>query len=252
MRDGVAVLPIKASDLSVVRQGRRVLAVDSVRIGDSACTAIIGPNGAGKSLMLRALGGLMKLDAGSVTWAGVAAPEPGRAVNAEDRRRRLAVGFVSHRPSLLARSARHNLEFALRAGGFTAQAAKQRASRVLEEAGLAAIVNTPAQRLSAGEQQRLALARALALEPAILLLDEPTASVDPVSTAPIEAMLKHAAQHGCKIVIVSHDLNQVKRLADVVLLMNRGSVVEQEAVGPFFEQPKSTTARKWLAGELLV
>lgn len=247
----MAVLPIEADRLSVVRSGRRVLAVDSLCIGSVGCTAIIGPNGAGKSLLLRTLGGLLKPDTGRVTWAGEVAPDGTRSLSTQDRKRRLAVGFVSHRPSLLARSARHNMEYALRAAGHTSAQAKPIAMRALEAAGLAGIVNTPAQRLSAGEQQRLALARALALEPAILLLDEPTASVDPVSTAPIETMLKKACSDGCKVVIVSHDLNQVKRLADEVLLINKGAVAERQLVGPFFENPTSTTAKKWLAGELL-
>lgn len=249
---GPSLLPLKGHNLSVVRNGRAVLSINEVSVGSAPCTAIIGPNGAGKSLLLRTLGGLLTPDAGRVTWGGAPALKPDQSLNKEQRDRRLSVGFVSHRPALLARSARHNLEYALRARGTVGAAAREKAVEALENAGLSAIVNTPAQRLSAGEQQRLALARALALEPAILLLDEPTASVDPVSTAPIEAMLKHATTQGCRIVIVSHDLHQVKRLADEVLLMNQGELVEQQAVLPFFNAPISPVARSWVAGELLV
>ena len=246
------LLPIEGHGLSIARNGRTVLSVNTVSVGASVCTAIIGPNGAGKSLMLRVLGGLLTPDAGRVTWGGAAALTPVQFLNKTQRNRRLSVGFVPQRPALLSRSARHNLEYALRARGKLGSEARKKADEALENAGLSAIVNTPAQRLSAGEQQRLALARALALEPAILLLDEPTASVDPVSTAPIEAMLKRAANEGCRIVIVSHDLHQVKRLADEVLLMNKGEVVEQQATESFFNAPISDVARSWIAGELLV
>ncbi len=247
-----SVLPIEAYDLSVKRQERQLLSVESVCVGTAPCTAIIGPNGAGKSLLLRILGGLLQPDTGRVTWGGKPALSPTAAVHATQQTTRLAVGFVSQRPALLARSATNNVVYALKARGYEHREAKEKALQALETAGLAAIVNTPAQRLSAGEQQRLALARALVLEPAILFLDEPTASVDPVSTAPIEAMLKQAANQGCRIVIVSHDLNQVKRLADEVLLMNQGALVEQQAAAPFFETPKSLAAQQWLAGELLL
>ncbi len=247
-----AVLPIQGNNLRLSVQGRTVLDVPDISVGTAACTAIIGPNGAGKSLLLRALGGLLTLDQGHVTWGGQPALRPLQRLRPAERERRLAVGFVSHKPALLARSALHNMVYALRARGFSGHPARQQALESLESAGLSAIVNTPAQRLSAGEQQRLSLARALVLEPAILLLDEPTASVDPVSTAPIETMLKQASAAGCRIVIVSHDLNQVKRIADEVILMNRGSVEEQQAAQPFFETPQSQATKQWLAGELLV
>ncbi len=246
------VLPIEGTALRITRSGRTVLNVPNVVVGASSCTAIIGPNGAGKSLLLRTLGGLLLPDSGQIRWGGKPAPNPSRSIATLQRSQRLAVGFVPQRPALLARTALQNLEYALKARGLNAAQGRANALAALEMAGLSAIVNTPAQRLSAGEQQRLALARALALEPAILLLDEPTASVDPVSTAPIEMMLKTASHSGCRIVIVSHDLNQVKRLADEVLLMNQGAVVEQQPVAPFFDAPKSDEARKWLAGELLV
>jgi len=246
------VLPLHGHGLTVVRDARTVLNVAEVVVGTSPCTAIIGPNGAGKSLLLRTLGGLLVPDTGEVSWASEPALLPSMAMTAANRNRRLAVGFVMQRPALLARSAVQNIEYALRARGLTGKSLRIRAEAVLEDAGLSSILNTAAQRLSAGEQQRLALARALALEPAILLLDEPTASVDPVSTAPIEQMLRNATQSGCRVVIVSHDLNQVKRLADDVLMMHQGVVVEHAAVTPFFAAPQSDAAQRWLAGELLV
>jgi len=228
-----------------------VLDVAEVGFGQVACSAIIGPNGAGKSLLLRTLGGLLAPDEGAITWGNQPALRPQRRAKSSEKSRRLAVGYVTQRPILLARSAQRNLEYALLARHSEGDKRRELAAAALQAAGLAAIANTPAQRLSAGEQQRLALARALALEPAILLLDEPTASVDPVSTAPIEQMLQQACRDGLRVVLVSHDLNQVKRLADEVVMMHQGAVVEQQNVGSFFDAPRSDITRRWLAGELL-
>jgi len=245
------VIPLSGSQLRITRRGRVVLAVPEVRVGDAAITGIIGPNGAGKSLLLRTLAGLLLPDEGEVWWADATASYSQR-MSREERARRLAVGFVMQRPALLARTAFGNLTYALRSRGYSTAECRQRANTALQAAGLTHIADTSAVRLSSGEQQRLALARALALEPAILLLDEPTASVDPVSTAPIERMLLDAANKGCRIVIVSHDISQVKRLADQVLMMHAGSVVEQQNAAGFLAAPKTDITRRWLAGELLI
>jgi len=247
-----SIVPLHGRGLRIERKGRVVLDVPNITVGEAPCSAIIGPNGAGKSLLLRTLAGLLSPDSGSVCWAEHAAPSPTERAGTTPKARRLGVGFVMQRPALLARSARANLVFALRARGHSAAECRERANAALHTAGLTQIADTAALRLSAGEQQRLALARALSLEPAILLLDEPTASVDPVSTAPIEQMLGQAAATGCRIVIVSHDISQVKRLADEVLMMHAGSVVEQQPVESFFAAPNNELTRRWLAGELLV
>ena len=235
------VLPIEASQLRIKRSDRLLLAIDELSVtGD--CTAIIGPNGAGKSLLIKTLAGLQATDSGKVLWAG-AAP---RHV---DRRR---VGLLLQRPVLLRRSALANITFALRAAGVQASQAKEQAMAVLTQAGLETLAASPAKVLSGGEQQRLALARALALSPEVLFLDEPTASVDPISTQSIEQMIKSATDNGCTTVLVSHDLGQVRRVAQHVILMVKGGIVEHSPVGQFFEQPQSAEGRSYLAGDLLL
>ena len=237
-----SVLPICGVDLQIGRGGRRLLQIASVTLGEVGCTLIVGPNGAGKSLLVRTLCALQAVDQGQVKWAGIA----------PDVHRRHRVGLLLQRPVLLRRSALHNLIYVLNLSGHNRAEAKRLATELLAQAGLEAIAHVAAHRLSGGEQQRLALARALALNPDMLFLDEATANVDPASTLVIEQQLKQATQAGLSVVMVSHDIGQVKRLADEVLLMHNGEIVEQSSKAHFFEHTHNLTTRRWLAGEILV
>jgi len=236
------VLPVGCSGIRLQRGNRVVLDVPSLVLGNAACTAIVGPNGAGKSLLVRTLCDLQKADQGSVSWAG----------RAPDWQRRRRVGLLLQRPVLLRRTALKNLLHALRLAGVVRADASKLAQNALQAAGLGALVDVLAHRLSGGEQQRLALARALVLKPDMLFMDEATANVDPASTLAIEQQLNNAMSDGLKVVLVSHDMGQVRRLADEVVLMNNGCVVEQSARQHFFEQTSNPLSRRWLAGELLV
>ena len=237
-----AVLPICGIDLQISRGGRRLLQIASVTLGEVGCTLIVGPNGAGKSLLVRSLCALQVVDQGQVKWGG-AAP---------DLHRRHRVGLLLQRPVLLRRSALQNLIYVLHLSGHNRAVAKRLAAELLAQAGLDAVAHVAAHSLSGGEQQRLALARALALNPDMLFLDEATANVDPASTLVIEQQLKLATQSGLSVVMVSHDIGQVKRLADEVLLMHNGEIVEQSSKSHFFEHTHNPTTRRWLAGEILV
>ncbi len=236
------VSSIDGETLQIQRGGRMLLDLPSISLGQAACTAIVGPNGAGKSLLIRTLCGLMAADSGRVLWAG----------SAPDAARRHQVGLLLQRPVLLRRSALQNVVYALRLTGMTAQESKRLAICALQEAGLEMIMEVPAQRLSGGEQQRVALARALALKPDMLFLDEATANVDPASTLVIEQQLSVAMQSGLRLVMVSHDVGQVRRLAQEVVLMHNGRIVEQSPCEVFFNQTNNPVSRRWLAGELLV
>ncbi len=241
-RRGSSVLPISARDLLIERGGRQLLCVPQISLGHCNCTMVVGPNGAGKSLLLRTLCGLQQADSGTVSWNG----------SPPDRSRRHRVGLLLQRPVLLRRSALQNVIFALRLTGPDRHQASQQATAVLQQAGLAAVANTAAHRLSGGEQQRLALARALALRPDMLFMDEATANVDPASTLVIEQQLCNAMQAGLKVVMISHDTGQARRLANDVLLMHNGHVVEHSDRQAFFERTNNPVTRRWLAGELLV
>ena len=126
-----------------------------------------------------------------------------------------------------------------------------RVAELLELVGLGGLGARPARRLSGGEQQRLALARALARDPEVLFLDEPTASLDPAATKAIEDVIRAVAARGIKVVLSTHDLGEARRLAGDIVLMHRGRIVENAPAAEFFAQPKSDQSRRFIAGELL-
>jgi tungstate transport system ATP-binding protein len=241
-RPALPILPLEARGLVFEAGGRRLIDGVSLLFRRGLRTVIMGPNGAGKSLLLRLLHGLLQPDAGLILWAGqVADPTI---------RRRQAMVF--QRPVLLRRSAIGNLRHALAARALPFIARGARAREMLEIAGLAGLAHSPARRLSGGEQQRLALARALALEPEVLFLDEPAANLDPASTLAIEGLIQRAHDDGVKIVLVTHDLGQARRLADEVVFLHQGRVEEQAAAVRFFTAPASARAEAFLAGRIVL
>ena len=133
-----------------------------------------------------------------------------------------------------------------------APSASARAAELLALVGLDGLGHRPARRLSGGEQQRLALARALARDPAVLFLDEPTASLDPHATKAIEDIVRAVTARGVKVVMSTHDLGQARRLAGDIVLLHRGRLIETATVEEFFARPRTQEARKFIAGELLV
>ncbi len=235
------VLPVTATGIMLARHGRRLLDVRELQFGGTGFTVVLGPNGAGKSLLLRVLAGLIEPDAGTVAWAG----------RPPDRARAPRLGFVFQRPVLLRRSARANIVYALKVTGMPAALRRARTDAVLAAARLEDIAASPARLMSGGEQQRLALARALALEPELLFLDEPTSSLDPASTKAIEDMLRTAALAGTRIVLVTHDTAQARRLADEVVFLHHGRVLERADARSFFHQSESREARAYLNGAIL-
>lgn len=215
--------------------------VDQVSLGLDArsLTVIMGPNGAGKSLLVRLLHGLIRPSAGDILWGG----QPiSRAV-----RERQAMVF--QRPVLLRRSVAANIDFVLRLRG---RADKARRRDILDMVGLAGRERQAARLLSGGEQQRLALGRALATQPEVLFLDEPTASLDPASTLKIEQIVSAAHLRGVKIVFITHDLGQARRLAGDVVFMHRGRLVEHTRAEQFFAEPEARAARDYIAGRLVL
>lgn len=234
------IIPIEGHGLILERGGRRLIDRIDLTVGGDGLTVIMGPNGAGKSVLLRLLAGLMRPDGGSVRWAG----------RVPDRTRTPRLGFVFQQPVLLRRSALANVRFVLKGG--SRRSRSDRAMAALSRAGLVHLADSPARLLSGGEQQRLALARALAPEPEVLLLDEPCANLDPAATAAIEALVADAARRGTKVLLVTHDIGQARRLADEVVFLHGGRIAERGPAGTFFDQPESDAARAYLAGRLVV
>ena len=195
-------------------------------------TVLIGPNGSGKTTVLRTIMGLVAPDAGTVTLGNIE-----RA-------------FVFQKPVMLRRSVADNVAFALAAAARNAD--RSTIDTLLAQVSLAPLADRPARRLSGGEQQRLAIARALARRPQLLLLDEATASLDPAQTKIVEDLIGSIARSGVKVIFSTHDIGQARRLAgDVVLLIN-GRVAEHAPAERFFRQPASDAARRFLAGDLVL
>lgn len=235
---GVAGLPIVASHVDVIRGSTLVLDAVDVAIAPRLRTFILGANGAGKSTLLRVLHGLIEPTRGSVTWGASATRPRGHAM-------------VFQRPVLLRRSAAANLRHALALGGVRGRDAQRRVDHALLSVGLEAMAGRPARVLSGGEQQRLALARAWALAPEVLFLDEPTASLDPPSTRAIETIVSEIHALGTTIVMTTHHLAQAKRLADAIVLLHDGRVAEHTDAATFFREPRSAGGRAFLEGERL-
>ena len=234
------LLPLQARNICVTRGGKALLADIAFTINAGAPTVIMGANGAGKSLLLRVLHGLVAPTSGAVVW--------GDNISADVAGRRSALVF--QRPTLLRRSALANIEFVL---AHRPRAARlHSAQETLDQAGLGHLATTPARQLSGGEQQRLALARALASSPQVLFLDEPTASLDPASTLAVERMITAAIASGTKVILVTHDLGQARRLAGEVIFLAAGRISEAAPASGFFAGPSSREARAYLAGELLM
>ncbi len=235
----LAASAIELSGIVVTRGGKQVLDDLKLSFGVSGITAIMGPNGAGKSLLLRLIAGLFDPDSGSVRFTDNR-PVP----------REIALVFQS--PVLLRRSVYGNLLHALACYGTQRKNRVEHASELLEMADLSDHADRPARALSGGEKQRLALVRALGAEPKFLLLDEPTASLDPHATAMIEALIAAAAANGIRVLLVTHDQGQARRLADDVVFLHCGRVLETSCTVDFFDAPTSPEARAYLAGDLLI
>ena len=240
---GDGILPLALHEASFHARGQALLKGISATFESGPPTLVLGPNGAGKSLLLRIAHGLLRPTSGEVRYANGASPGDPRV------RRRMAMVF--EQPVLLRRSVAANVAYALAVAGVPRAERRPRVDEVLERTGLVALADRHARVLSGGERQRLALARAWALEPELLFLDEPTASLDPSATASIEALIEAIQAAGTKIVMTSHDLGQARRLASEVLFLNAGELVERGEAARFFERPESDIARAFLRGELV-
>ena len=231
------MLPLVLEDVSFAVSGKTIIDRVSMEITEGPRTIILGPNGAGKSVLMRLCHGLFAPTSGSIAWRGAA-----------NGRRRQAMVF--QRPVMLRRSALANIAYGLKLAGVSSRERVLRARDVLEAVGLASIAERPARVLSGGEQQKLALARAWALGPEVLFLDEPTANLDPSATREVESLIGQIRAGGTKIVMTTHNLGQAKRLGDEILFLSQGRLVERTPVDQFFAKPASAEAEAFIRGEL--
>ena len=242
MRSYTTLLPLELNDVSLTAGDKQVIKDLNCRFtAEAACSVIIGPNGAGKSLLLKLCHGLIAPNRGTVRWAG--GTDPGLRGQQQ--------AMVLQRPVLLRRSVQANVAFALKGKRMPALERHRRVEEALAQTGLSRYAQRPARLLSFGEQARLALARAWATRPELLLLDEPSANLDPAATYLIEEIIRKATTEGTKVIMTTHDLNQAQRLADEVLFLHRGRLKEQAPAARFFAGPENDLAQAFLRGELL-
>ena len=242
MRGTVPILPLVIENLVFEVDGRRLIGGIDLTLEPGGLTVLLGPNGAGKSLLLRLCHGLLAPSAGRLRWA---LPD-GRRAGVK------AHAMVFQKPVMLRRSVLANLTHPLAVAGMPAKERSARAHEALDRFRLAPLADRPARVLSGGEQQRLAIARAWALDADVLFLDEPTSQLDPAATRAVEEMLISLKAEGRTLIMATHDLGQARRLADRVLFVNAGRIVEDASAADFFTAPSSREARAFLAGDLLV
>jgi tungstate transport system ATP-binding protein len=234
--DGV-MFPIRLKDLCFTPNGRAVLDGINLELGSDGISLVLGPNGAGKSVLLRMLAGLEQAHAGQLHWNGGGTPQ-GR------------IAMVFQQPMLLRDTVLANIVVGLKPLALPRTEREQRARTVLARVGLLDRATDSARLLSGGECQRLALARAWAIRPRLLLLDEPTAALDPSATEQVEAIIREIRTDGARIVMTTHNLGQAMRLADDIVFIDAGRIREHTAASRFFSRPQSPEAKLFMQGEL--
>jgi tungstate transport system ATP-binding protein len=216
----------------VFADGRSIFSANHIEIPMNGMIALVGPNGAGKTTLLRLIHGLIKLDAGS-------------CVSPFDKHES---ALVLHYTPMLKASVREHLKL-LRDTNIAVSDAD--IDQALARVGLSHLANNPAQKLSAGERQKLCFARARLQNPKLVMLDEPTANLDPNASDDVEAMMTQLAQESKVVIFASHNMAQVQRLANTVLFMQDGQILEIATPEQFFKNPQSKEATKFLAREFI-
>ena len=241
-RDRILPGALRIERLALEVAGKHLVNIEKMTLDPRSVTVIMGPNGAGKSLLLRLVHGLILPTSGWISWGEVACGETTRSTQA----------MVFQKPVLLRRSVAANIDFVLRHRSGTSAERRAWCNELLKRVGLSDRAQQPARLLSGGEQQRLALARALATRPKVLLLDEPTASLDPASVQMIEQIVLATSADQTKVIFVTHDVGQARRLADDVAFLHHGQLVEHRPAVEFFENPSSEAANAYLSGRIVL
>ena len=223
-------------------EGRKVLAIEELQIEDGALCGIIGPNGAGKSTLLNIIAGLLKPSGGELLYGD----------NGQELPPFRDMTLVFQAPYLIRTTVEKNIAYPLKLRGWKQDQIEDRISELTEELGLSDFRRQKCWKLSGGETQKVALARALSFRPKLLLLDEPTANVDPATTAEIERMLKKINEkEKTTVITITHNLVQARRLCNQVLFLNQGQVVEFGESNQILKTPEKELTKAFIAGELL-
>lgn len=233
------LFPLQVEQAQTSRRGKILVGPISITFEAQGTTVIVGPNGAGKTSFLKLLNGAARLTGGTVEWS----------CSEEDARKQQA--FVFQKPVMLRRSVLANLIYPLRVRGMSRVYAEGKAREWANRVGLGDMLDRQAPALSGGEQQKLAIARALIGDPALVFLDEPSAALDGVSTREIEAILGTARKRGTRLILATHDMGQARRMADEVLFLHKGRLHEHGLAADFFARPETAEAQAFLRGDIV-
>lgn len=233
------MFPLITENLVVKFEGKHILGPIDLKIDKGDIAVILGPNGSGKTSLLKALHGILKPKEGTVRWS---------CLKTESIRKQM---FVFQTPIMLRRSVFENLTYPLLLRKISKEQANYQAARWLDRIDLRTSMQVPATRLSGGEKQKLALARALITEPEMLFLDEPCASLDGKTTYEIESLLQSCVANGTTIMMSTHDIGQAKRLAKNIYFLNKGILESIQPAKTFFTKPLSRNASKFIAGDIV-
>ena len=236
----VTLLPLTLNQVTVKRRGKTLLGPVDLTIKGSGLTVVVGPNGSGKTTLLRSLHGIERLTSGTLTWA------------CDGATARQHQAYVFQQPTMLRRTVLENLRFPLDLLGQDRGRATAQAADWARRIGLGDALERPAQRLSGGERQKLALARALIRAPQLLFLDEPCANLDGRATQDIERLLLDVRATGTRIIMATHDMGQARRLADTGLFLRAGMVHESNQANAFFDSPKTPELAAFLKGDIVL
>ena len=237
-----SILPLALEGVSFEAGGKRLIKDFTCRFESGPRTVIIGANGAGKSLLMRLCHGLIKPSAGRITWLGAEDMDADAAPHQ---------AMVFQRPVMLRRTVAANVDYALSLRGMGRAERVERVALALARTGLKGRARHPARVLSVGEQQRLALTRAWALDPQVLFLDEPTASLDPAAAIDVEDVINAIHKAGTRIIMTTHDLGQARRMGDEIMFIHRGRLLERAGTEQFFSAPQNDLAQAFIRGELV-
>ena len=231
-------MEITISNLRKSYDGRQVLDAKEGRVRNGSRTAIVGPNGAGKSTLLKIIAGLESPDEGTVLY------------NGNNQFPQMDMTLVFQKPYLISSTVEKNIAYPMKLRGFSPEQIENRITELTEELNLSGFRKQKSWKLSGGETQKVALARALSFRPKLLLLDEPTANIDPYTTSEIERMLLSITD--TTIIMVTHNLAQAKRVCDDIIMLHEGQIVETGRAAEVLTAPKSEKARRFIEGELLI
>ena len=234
-----SLFPMQVRGAATRRRGKRLVGPVDMDWDGQGTRVVLGPNGSGKTTLLRLLHGIARLHEGQITWA--CGTEPARHAQA----------FVFQRPVMLRRSVVENLMYPLTLRGVSKDKARGQAETWAVKVGLGDHLSRPAPVLSGGEQQKLAIARALIGGPELVFLDEPTASLDGRATREIEGILQDAVASGTRLILATHDMGQARRLAQDVVFLLHGRVHESGPAEGFFDAPRTAEARAFLKGDIV-